>query len=534
MRLWVSMKYNFWLIAIVFLGFVLRVYQLGEVPRGVTHDEMGYIYNSYSIAKTGKNVLGESYPFLNYLVRAGYPFMPTPTYLSVIVFKFLPLSAFAGRLPNALMGTISVALIYFLAKQLFKKETVALLSASALAIMPWHIFFSRTAYDIGTAAFFYLLAATSFFTYPVLSIVSFLLALFSYRGMVPLAVPLMALLLIYGKIVRKRLGVAILGFLLVIGIFVGVALINRNRGFLAEATIDLQKIAWEVELMRRDSAGPTKFKEIFLNKPLYIANRWVTNYFYAYSVGHLFVHGEASQIYTMYMRGKLYMIDALLLFTGVYFLIRKKQHKGSVFFALGLLAVSGIPGAIAGEPYATRTFPLTIPLALILGAGADGLIHLRIWGKLLATALIGVYLFSFSYFLFDYYERYTYQRGDVWVSDMKDVRSTIASYPDPRKKVLLTGTTLGDMLQYAFYARSSPLVVQDAWKKAQGELLQKPELDGVVFGGNCNDTHRMSEVLNLGEYSIVFGRPNCFDQEKPDHVIRDFYKNTIWNVYYPK
>ena len=523
-------KMNIFLLGIVLFGFILRIYQLGEVPHGITHDEIGYIFNSYSLAQTGKNVLGESYPFLNYLVRAGYPFMPVTTYISVIVFKFLPLSAFAGRLPNALMGTISIALIYFLAKQIFKKESVALLSALSLAIMPWHIFFSRTAYDIGTAAFFYLLAVVAFFRYPILSMLSFLFALLSYRGMAPISIPLMALLLIYKKTPVRIM----VGFLVVIVLFAAVSFANKNRGFLAETKIDVGKVAWEIELMRRDTMGPEKLKQAFINKPMSVLGRWTSNYLYSYSVGHLFLHGEASQIYTMYMRGKLYLVDLLLLLAGAFFLIRKKQEKGAVIFVFGLLAVSGIPGAIVGEPYATRTLPMTIPFALLIATGIDGLIHIRNYGKLIAIGLFGISLFSFTHFLFDYYLRYAYQRADVWVSDMKQVQHDIATQPTPTKKALLTGTTLADLLQYAFYAHVSPTTVQEVWKNAQVNPSQKLELENVVFGGNCNDTHLMADVLDTKVYSIVFGRPNCFDQEEPDHVIRDFYKNTIWNVYYPK
>ena len=46
------------LILIVLLGFSLRVVALDKVPPAMTHDELGYVYNAYSIAKTGEDVNG--------------------------------------------------------------------------------------------------------------------------------------------------------------------------------------------------------------------------------------------------------------------------------------------------------------------------------------------------------------------------------------------------------------------------------------------------------------------------------------------
>lgn len=75
------------LIIIVTTASFLRFWQLGFVPVGVTHDELGYIYNSYSISQTGKNVFGEFLPFLTWLNIGGFPFLPVPIYISVPFFQ---------------------------------------------------------------------------------------------------------------------------------------------------------------------------------------------------------------------------------------------------------------------------------------------------------------------------------------------------------------------------------------------------------------------------------------------------------------
>jgi hypothetical protein len=47
---------------VLFVSTALRVYNLGEVPNGLTVDEADMDYNAYSILKTGKDVYGRKLP----------------------------------------------------------------------------------------------------------------------------------------------------------------------------------------------------------------------------------------------------------------------------------------------------------------------------------------------------------------------------------------------------------------------------------------------------------------------------------------
>ena len=53
----------------------------------------------------------------------------------------------AVRLPAALLGVLAVGLTYLLIKELFSKSGLALLTAFLLAISPWHLQFSRVAFE---------------------------------------------------------------------------------------------------------------------------------------------------------------------------------------------------------------------------------------------------------------------------------------------------------------------------------------------------------------------------------------------------
>jgi 4-amino-4-deoxy-L-arabinose transferase-like glycosyltransferase len=536
-------KYSLILLGIVVLGGILRFWQLGNVPFGITHDEIGYIYNSYSLASTGRNLLGEQYPVFTYLYGKGFPFMPVTTYLSMLVFKVLPLSAFAGRLPNALLGTMSIVLIYWLVKMLFKKESVALLSALALAVSGWHIFWARTAYDIPVAAFFYLLAVVSFFyqikrnKFTWVSIVSFLLALLSYRGMTPVSLPLMGLLVWYAYATKnatsKTIGAISMGLVLVLLVFGGVLLSQKSNGFIKEATLDMGKIANVIELERRDTRGPEDLKQVFINKPNFILNTWIPNYIQAFSVGHLFLYGEGCQICTISTRGKLYFIDALLILIGIFYLLRIHKDTPTVLFIFGLLAIGALPGTIVGQPYASRAIMMVIPLSILIALGADTLIHVKKIGVLLGVGLLGMYIYSVSFFLYDYHFRYAYQKADVWVSEMKEVVGFITSHAVPNKKAVITGASFVDVLQYAFYSGIPVRDVQRAWMQRKSDQITDFEVGGVRFVGMCAKIPTISQFLNPREISVIAGRPDCFDKEKPIHIVKDFFGNPIWNMYAP-
>src|SRR5438128_771467 len=144
------MKLQFiFLFFIVILAAGLRLWQLGSVPSSLDWDEVAHGYNAYSIAQTGKDEYGA---FLPIVLRSYNDYKPALyTYITIPSIFLFGLTPFAVRLPSALFGILTVFVIYFLVYELFrkseKKETLALLSAFLFAISPWHIQFSRIAFE---------------------------------------------------------------------------------------------------------------------------------------------------------------------------------------------------------------------------------------------------------------------------------------------------------------------------------------------------------------------------------------------------
>ena len=105
------------LIGICIVGLVARIVGLTTHPTGFTPDEASFGYDAYSLLKTGKDQWGKSWPLV--FESFGDYKSPLYTYLTVPFVFIFSLTKFAVRLPNALLGSGAVLVVYFLAKKLF-------------------------------------------------------------------------------------------------------------------------------------------------------------------------------------------------------------------------------------------------------------------------------------------------------------------------------------------------------------------------------------------------------------------------------
>lgn len=532
---------SFLLGAILLLASVLRFWQLGIIPLGVTHDELGYIFNAYSIAKTGKNVFGETLPFLTWMAKGGWPFMPVPIYFSVPFFWFLDASATTGRLPSAILGVLDVLLIYILIKQIFKNKLLALLSGFFLAISPWHLHFSRSAYDPNYALFFYLLSIVIFLyemrrdRIPIFSILSFLLAIHSYRGMSIISLPLFLILITYSLLVIKtKLKQALFFSIGVLFIFATLffVIIKNGNAYFAEGTLlfNNPKMQEDIDVKIRQAKGPTFVRRLFINKPIYIADKLRENYIKAYSPEFLFLYTEPHQIYSIWSRGRLYFIDLIFIILGIAYLY-KTNKKGGLFIT-SLLLIGGLPSAVAGFPVSARIFFLSAIFPIFSAGGILFLLQVNLFKKikfLTIILLFIIYLFLLGSYLFDYYYRYAQQGAEAWAKSLKDLSFLILENKQKYSNIIVSTTSYGDFMQYAFYAKLSPEDVQRAWNSRNKLSNESFKTGNVVFTYKCMETKDLSL---LKKSSILYiTRDQCNKTATPSASIKDYFGNTIWKIY---
>ena len=133
---------------VLLAAFLLRLVQLEHYPLAVNQDELSNIYDGYSIAETGADRWGVKHP----VILRGFG---KSDYLTVKLFGF---SVFSGRLVSAVLGCLSLLLLYRVAQKMGGRlyASITLLLA---ALSPWHLQFSRTASEGAMLPPFFLISA---------------------------------------------------------------------------------------------------------------------------------------------------------------------------------------------------------------------------------------------------------------------------------------------------------------------------------------------------------------------------------------
>ena len=145
------------LISILILAASLRTYNIGKVPLSLNWDEVALGYNAYSILKTGHDEYGK---FLPVVLQSYDDYKPALySYFDIPFIAILGLTEEAVRLPSATAGVAAVAIIYFIVLEILGERkikiwdhevnatTIGLVTSLFLAISPWHIQFSRIAFE---------------------------------------------------------------------------------------------------------------------------------------------------------------------------------------------------------------------------------------------------------------------------------------------------------------------------------------------------------------------------------------------------
>ncbi len=131
-------SFRLWILAfLIFLAFFLRAFRIDSVPPGLWYDE----------AINGLDALStlEHAPRIFYTTE-GHPREPLLIYLISLAFLPLKPTATSLRLVSALIGALTIPLLYWFVRQCTRDISLALLSAFFLAVMRWHVHFSRLSF----------------------------------------------------------------------------------------------------------------------------------------------------------------------------------------------------------------------------------------------------------------------------------------------------------------------------------------------------------------------------------------------------
>lgn len=469
-------------IIIVVFAFFLRVYGLGSIPAGLTNDEADIGYDAYSLLLTGHDQWGEFVPLTSFKGFGDYR-VPLYTYLVIPVVKAFDLNAFSVRLPSAFFGTISVGLIYFVARKLTDKSEISsrIISFCAMCIMgisPWAVGLSRIGIESNVAITVFLSAFLLFlhaekrkFLY-VISFVLFALTIYTYTSYAMFTLLSVIFLLVYfRKVILKQKKLVILSviifFLLTIPFFLFRSAVG-TRASQVSFIYSQDNVGLTANLNdRRGSCNeifPDLMCKIFENKQIVIANTFMRNYVNHFSPDFLYINGTTTQYSILPQRSLLYTIELALFLFGIFAFLKNKVKNKGVF--LGLLLISPLADSITGDGHFSRASNMMPFLFLTEGVGFGYLYSLFKKGKrgnlsliMLLTVIfmysaLGFFVSYFSYFpkYYSNYGQYGYEKWAQLLYAKKGLydRIYVSKFSNDTKQYIY----------YLFYNKYNPIEFQ--------------------------------------------------------------------------
>lgn len=474
------------------LAFFLRFYNLGNYP-ALNADEAALGYNAYSLLETGRDEHGNPWPIHFQSFNDYKPGLYV--YLTLPFVKLFGLSVLPVRFPGALLGVVTVFLVYLLAKQLFTEKNKAdltargsltgLVAALFIAISPWHIHFSRGAWEVNAATTFILLGVyltISFLQKKIwlkrfFAAMSFIAAMYAYhaaRIVVPLI--LVGIDVFYWKQLEITKHIKKYMLIILLSSFVLLPLLRDMLGpaGLARATgvsiFSDPGVVARIEEQRNTYSNPNSIKAKLLhNRPVNYSIEFIENWLQHYSSAFLFIQGDEIQRNKVPAMGQMYIYSAILLSIGLLSLIKSKTLNHSTkLVLLWWLAIAPSAAAITFQsPHALRAQNMVVPLEII---SAYGFVSLVYWLKHKAgnIKVFGIYILLLCIIIFSgltkYIDRYwNYMAKDLPFSSqygVKEMVEYVAKNQSKYSKVFITTVYDQPYVLYLFYTKIDPRVFQ--------------------------------------------------------------------------
>lgn len=468
---------------IIILASILRLWQFGEVPVSPDWDEAALGYNAYSILQTGRDEYGE---FLPIILRSFDDYKPALyAYFIIPLIKLFGLTVFAVRLPSVIFGILTVLATYFLVKELFGRRAIliALVSSFFLAISPWHIQFSRIAFESNVGLAFNIFAAI-FFLWGLkrpwlltLSAVMMAVNLYVYQSekvFTPLL--LLALVVVFRKelllVPKKYIMLAI-----TLGLFISLPILHytltnkealsraQDVSIIANATPILEE---NVQRLMRDRKNHDYIGLVLDNRRITYLKNVISGYLSHFDPNWLFIKGDIARHHAPNM-GLLYLWELPFLLIGIYNLVFGNfSKKGKLLVFLWFL-ITPIPASVTSDvPHAVRTLNF-LPISQILIAigiisfmiSISNIKHqiAKIKIKYSAFALTILFLiFNFLYYLNQYFVQQNYFHARYWQYGYEEIVNYVNTVGKKYNKIIVSNT--GSMEQsymfFLFYLKYDP------------------------------------------------------------------------------
>lgn len=524
------------LIFITVLAFFCRFYKISDVPASLARDEVSATYNAYSILKTGRDEHGI---FLPIVFKAfGDWKLPVEVYFAIPGVWLFGLNEFSARLPEALLGSLSIPLFYLVIRKITKekKGVVSLLAAFFLAISPWHIYMSRVAIGYNVLGlFFFLLGVYFFFSflegkkwYLLFANISFIFTLFSYTAF-HIFTPLFILMLYFlyrneiplNRFVRIQIIIFVIFYTIA-----SYSVLEANVQKIAGTSLWHDQEFYKTEVFdKRVNHNNTFLSKIIHNKPFAYITKLSTNYISTFSPEFLVTKGAVNPINNLKDMGNMYVVEYVLFVFGTIFLVTKKEKYSKVIVAWLLLGA--VPAIITKEaPQSTRNLVMIPGISFLSAFGLyslctfftekEGLKRIIFGCALLFVLFFGMW--NIIQFLDNYFNHLDRDRGGYWNAGYKE----IVSFINEKRplKVVMADQSRSPYIYFAFYNAYDPEMFRGNVKWASptwDNFVHVDSLDNYFFVEQIDFSRDI-----VSKNTLYIARLEQFPQDYPiDGIITD-------------
>lgn len=527
------------LATILALAAVLRLWGLSIDPPHLASDEAALGYNAYSILKTGRDEHGELLPVVFKSFGDWKPGLYV--YLDVPFVALLGLNEFSTRLPGALSGIIAVWLVYLLTGEIFRngekwRRPTQLFASFFLAISPWHLQFTRGAWEVGISLtltiagiYFFLRALRDKEKYLIssetnlfiFSALCFALTLWAYQGAkFSTAIILVGLVtLFYQGLARLSRGTLLKGIVLglIISLPVLISVFDGKTGRINVFSLlsYRQPDEYVQQILQQDETSKDSWQYLlYHSEPLYFVNGVIARLTHHFSGRFLFFEGDwANKRHSVPNNGVLLVLDSLFLIVGLIVLARLVPKAQVLLLAFWLLS-SPLPAALSrDEIHGVRSFNMVVPLAIIMALGASCL--LRWIGKsgkvvkVISFIFVLSYLVNFIYYLDGYWVHSPFHNSQAWQYGYKQVVEQVAAVKGQYDEVVVKQDYTQPYIFFLFYQKYDPVRYQKAAKNlyinnVYGDVGFISGIDNITFRNiNWSGDRLMSGKLFVVDQKVI-------------------------------
>ena len=538
---------KYYLIIILAVAFIFRVWALDRYPIGFTPDEASFGYDAYSIIKTGKDQWGHTMPLV--LESFGDGKLPLYGYLTIPSVFIFGLNEFSTRLPSALVGTLAVFSTYLFVLKLFKRKDLALLSSLMLALSPWHIPLSRGAFEANLSVFFLSIGAYFFLSKKdILSGLLLGINLFSYHS-----ARLVTPRIVFGVLfltksdfnLKKSLkGLVVFSFFLILAFY---TVFSGGATRAGDVTIFNPTDKWQSLYNDRYGAifdgEPYTVAKVFNNKITYLFDALTNAYSTYLSPQFLFTLGPSETTYGMTPGVGVMHIFEFIFLLFLFYQMTKNKYKENlpILFLLFWFLVGIVPAALTKGPgYAANRAAVVMPSIQILSSlGAIYFFEflkskLKFINSKVYIIAFGLALFVSSlFFIESYFYKTPRQMAEGMLYGRQEMMEYLNGVDQNYKKVVVSRSLSEPQIFVAFYKLWDPSSYQLATKDWDRYKVNKlPFLDqlGEYSLGKYEFRGISYYDYHIGDGVLLVGKPNEFPNDvKPLKTI--FYPNQMPAIY---